>query len=265
MNEQEKKLLIDIIENEAEELKEEWVSLFSDEEKDEEYRYYEDFLGFFEECIDSDLNPRSNEAEALVQFLMKVVELKGDDKFFNFKDSVYTCYLKFPILKKLEDKQQFYFEIVSTITRFFEVITSKIIIKILKSNREVQEITLRELEERDAPISHVWKNTIMVSVVGTLDSHRVLKILDKVLEKLEKSDIEHVIIDIGSIYDINSEVARQIIKLNNAIHYMGAEGYLSGITPAIAKSLTNLDINLGDVNTFSTTYKAMEKIIEKSI
>ncbi|WP_457564817.1 STAS domain-containing protein [Caminibacter sp.] len=261
MSEKEKKLLIEIIENESEDLINEWVSLFDENEKDEEYRYYEDFLGFFEECVEADLNPKSPEAEALVNFLMKVVELKGEDKFFNFKDSVYTCYLKFPILKKLEEKGFFNFENVSEITQFFEAVTSKIIISILKANKEIQKSTMQELEERDAPISQVWRDTLMVSIVGTLDSYRVLKILDKILNKLEKSDIENVIIDIGSIYDINSEVARQIIKLNNAIHYMGSRAYLSGITPAIAKSLTHLDIKLGDIKTFSTTYKAMESII----
>ena len=265
MNEKEKKILVEIIENESEDLKKDWMNLFDEDEKEEEARYYEDFLGFFEECVQTELNPNTPEAEALVHFLMKVVELKGEDKFFNFKDSVYTCYLKFPILKKLEEKGFFYFSFVSVITQFFEAITSKIIISILRSNRKMQEHAMQELEERDAPISQVWRDTLMVSIVGTLDSHRVLKILDKILNKLEKSDIENVIIDIGSIYDINSEVARQIIKLNNAIHYMGARAYLSGITPSIAKSLTHLDIKLGDIKTFSTTYKAMEKIIGKDI
>ncbi len=263
MKELDKKLLKEIIENEAEDLINEWINLFDDEEKEDEYRYYEDFLGFFEECIEANLDPNSPEAEALVHFLMKVVELKGEDRFFNFKDSVYTCYLKFPIFKKLKEKNHFEYEIVSDLTKFFEAITSKIIINIIEANKELQESTIQELEERDAPISHVWRNTIMVSIVGTLDSHRMLKILDKVLNHLEKRDVENVIVDIGSIYDINSEVARQLIKLNNAIHYMGANAYLSGITPAIAKSLTHLDIKLGDIKTFSTTYKAMESIVGK--
>ena len=256
-----KNILKDMIENESEELIQYWIEMFPDEEKDEEYRYYDDFLGFFEECVESDLDPNSSEAEALKHFLEKLIEIKGEDKFFDFKDSVYTCYLKVPILKKLEEKGYFHFEIVSKITLFFESLTSKIIIDILKRNREIREGALEELEEREAPISEIWNSVIMVSIVGTLDSNRVLKIIDKVLDRLEKSNIEHVIIDIGAIYDVNSEVSRQIIKLNNAIHFMGANVYLTGITPSIAKSLTHLDINLGDVKTFSTTKRAMEYIL----
>jgi methyl-accepting chemotaxis protein len=64
---------------------------------------------------------------------------------------------------------------------------------------------------------------------------------------------------------MNSEVARQVIKLNNAIHFMGVNAYLTGITPAIAKSLTHLDIKLGDIKTFSTIQKAMECIINEKV
>ena len=256
-----KKILKDIIENESEDLIQEWISMFPDEEKDEEYRYYDDFLGFFEECVDTNLDPHSDEADALVHFLKKLIEIKGEDKFFNFKDSVYTCYIKVPILKKLEEKGYFNFDLVSKVTLFFESLTSKIIMDLLNQNREIQESAMDELEEREAPISEIWRGVIMVSIVGTLDSNRVLKIIDKVLERLEKSNIDNVIVDIGAIYDVNSEVSRQIIKLNNAVHFMGAKIYLTGITPSIAKSLTHLDINLGDVKTFSTTKKAMEYIL----
>ena len=256
-----KKVLKEIIEKESEDLIQYWIELFPDDEKDNEYRYYDDFLSFFEECVEADLDPKSPEAEALKKFLEKIIELKGEDKFFNFKDSVYTCYLKFPILRKLNEKGYFNFEIATKLTAFFESLTSKIIIDLLKTNKEIQQSTLNELEEREAPINEIWDKVIMLSIVGTLDSDRILKIIDKVLVKLEKNDIEHVIVDIGSIYDVNSEVSRQIIKLNNAVHFMGANVYLTGITPEIAKSLTHLDIHLGDIKTFSTTKKAMEYIL----
>ncbi len=256
-----KQILKEIIEKDNEELIQEWINLFPDEEKDEEYRYYDDFLGFFEECVESNLDINSDEAEALLHFLKKLIEIKGEEKFFNFRGSVYAYYLKLPILKKLEERAYFNYEFVSKINAFFENLVSRTIVEILKQNREIQKSSMAELEEREAPISEIWNGVIMVSIVGTLDSNRVLNIIDKVLEKLDKSEISHVIIDISAIYDVNSEVSRQIMKLNNAVHFMGANIYLTGITPSIAKSLTHLDIHLGDVKTFSTTKKAMEYIL----
>ena len=111
-------------------------------------------------------------------------------------------------------------------------------------------------------MSEILDDVLMVSIVGTLDSQRVLEIMDKVLQNLENRKIDHVIIDIGAIFDVNTEVTNQIIKLNKSIHYMGAKVYITGVTANIAKSLTHLDINLGDIRTFSTTKQAVYKILK---
>jgi len=77
-----------IIEKESEKLVNLWIENFDDlEEKEDQARYYDDFLGFFEECVERDLDIHSPETEALKMFLEKLIELMGQDKFFNFKDS----------------------------------------------------------------------------------------------------------------------------------------------------------------------------------
>jgi len=45
MSEKFKNTLIEIISNETEDLVHSWIELFDDKEKDDEYRYYDDFLG----------------------------------------------------------------------------------------------------------------------------------------------------------------------------------------------------------------------------
>ena len=242
-----------------------WLEYFSDEEKDEEYRYYDDFLGFFEECVQEDLNPTSDSAQAMKYFLEKLSELIGYEKFFNFNRSVYTCFLKFPVLKRMEELGLINYENVAVMTKFFEALTSRIIMEVLEHQQKIQEQSAEELAQREAPIAEIWERIFMVSIVGTLDSDRVLKIIDKVLENIELKNTQYVIIDISAIFDMNSEVANQLIKLNNAVHFMGATPVLTGITKNIAKSLTHLNINLGDVKTYSTTKLALEKILKEQL
>jgi len=265
MNENLKKLLKEIIKNDSELLVEKWIKYFDEEEKEDEARYYEDFLGFFEECVESNLDLNSPEAKALEMFLLKIIELIGEEEFFNFKNSVYTCYLKFPIYKRMSELKEFKYEYAKILTEFFEGLASKIIGEILEKNKTQTQMAMEELEEREAPISEIWDKVLMVSIVGTLDSDRIIKIIDKVLNRLEKNEVKAVIVDIGAIYDVNSEVSRQLMKLNNAIRFMGAEAYLTGITASIAKSLTHLEINLGNIKTFSTTKQAMEYILNGKV
>jgi len=257
--------LKEIVETQNEQLIGYWLEYFDDEEKDEAYRYYDDFLGFFEECIDVDLDLNSDETEAIFIFLTKIKETIGEEKFYNFKNSVYSCYLKFPLFKAMDERGIFDLENASKLTAFFESLTSKIMLEEQKENRNFKQNSTQELEQREAPVSELWDDIFMVTIVGTLDSDRVLKIIDKVLDFLEQKESKYVIIDISTIFDVNSEVTNQIIKLNNAVHFMGAIPMLTGITKNIAKSFTHLDISLGDIQTFSTTKAALKSILGNKV
>jgi len=257
--------LLEIVRNNTEEMIAEWIQYFEDsDQKDDEHRHYDDFLGFFEECVEEGLDSNSDTTQALQHFLLKIKEIIGEDLFFNFQGSVYTCFLKFPIFKLLEQKGLFAAENIIPITRFFEAITSHIILNLVSKNRVFQDSSIKELAEREAPMSEIWEGVLMVSIVGTLDSQRILEIIDKVLQYLEQHGSEHVVVDISAIFDVNSEVTSQLMKLNNAIHFMGAKAYITGVTANIAKSLTHLDISFGDIKTYATTKQAVQEIVAQN-
>ncbi len=262
MSEKFYKELEKIVVNQSEELIGYWLEYFDDEEKDEAYRYYDDFLGFFEECLESRLDVESDEREAMLLFLTKLQETMGAENFYHFKDSIYSCYLKFPLFRAMDNASIFNLENTSALTAFFESLTSSLMIKEHQKNSTFKEQSGQELQQREAPLNELWDGVFMVSIVGTLDSDRVLKIIDKVLDFLEKKGSRYVIIDIGAIFDINSEVTNQIMKLNSAVHFMGAVPMLTGITKNIAKSLTHLNISLGDIKTFPTTKAALKTILD---
>ncbi len=262
MNEVFYKELKEIVTNQSEELIGYWLEYFDDVQKDEAYRYYDDFLGFFEECLESKLDLKSDERDAMFLFLTKLQETIGTESFFHFKDSVYSCYLKFPLFRAMDNASIFNLKNASVVTAFFESLTSSLMLNEHQKNTKFKEESGQELQQREAPLNELWDDVSMVSIVGTLDSDRVLKIIDKVLDFLEQKGSSYVIIDIGAIFDINSEVTNQIMKLNNAVHFMGAVPMLTGITKNIAKSLTHLNISLGDIKTFPTTKAALKVILD---
>lgn len=255
--------LIKIVQQERTALIQDWIEYFPSEERESEMRYYADFLSFFEECLQSDLDSRSDEALALSNFLKKVAEIRGEEKFYNFRNSVYTCYLKFPLFKALDKAGSFHYPIAGKMTSFFEALTSRLIFSVLQENTKVQQASAAELSEREAPISEIWQGILLVSIVGTLDSNRVIQIIDKILDTLEHLKSDHVIIDINAIFDINTEVAHQIRKLYTAISLMGSHAYLTGISKNIAKAMTHLDLSIGEVQTFRSTRQAVEFILKR--
>ena len=266
MDEEFKLELINIITQKGDNLIKAWLELFDNEsDKDVQHRYYDDFLGFFGECLETNLYIDTEEYHATVSFLIKLAEMIGHEKFFKFRHCHYLAYMPLPIIKELEKTKHFKAENIKKISIFFESITSRIMLDIIADKKSFEEASATELEEREAPLSEIWDGILMVSIVGTLDSNRILKIIDKILDRLEQGDIEHVVVDISAIFDMNSEVANQIIKLNQAISFMGTTAYLTGITKNIAKSLTHLDISLGDIKTFNKTKDAVHSIIKDNI
>ncbi|GEM_PF-3251851 len=237
-----------------------WLNFFEESEQEVQHRYYADFLSFFAECVAENLEFNNDSYYALFSFMTRLSELIGEELFYDFRNSVFTCYLKFPILNAMEEKGVFTFRNVATLTAFFESLTSRLMLEYMEQRRKIEETTARELKEREAPMNVVGTRTLMVSIVGTLDSHRVMAIIDRVLTKIEEGYVRHVIIDINAILDMNTEVANQLVKLNKAIRFMGAYSYLAGITKNVAKSLMHLDINLGDIRTYNSTKDALRDI-----
>ena len=262
MEQEFKNELLRILKENNSDLIEHWLTLFDKNEIDEQHRYYDDFLGFFEECLEQNLFIGTDEYNATVQFLAKLISIIGQEEFFNFRHCHYLAYMPIPLFKELEKTGFLNADNLKKIHIFFESITAKLMIEILEDKKKYEKASIAELEEREAPLAEILDGILMVSIVGTLDSSRILKIIDKILDRLEEGDIQHVVIDISAIFDMNSEVANQILKLNNAISFMGVDSYLSGISKNIAKSLTHLDISLGSIKTFNQTKSAVKAILE---
>ncbi len=258
-------VLKQIIQEDKSALIEEWVTYFEPEERPAQARYYADFLSFFEECLESGLAVDSEEARALSHFMQKLAEILGDKRFFNFRSSVYTCYLKFPLMKQLEARGAFCFAIARRMTSFFESLTSRLVLHYVESRERAEAAAAKELQAREAPISEIWDGVLLVAIVGTLDSQRVIEIMDKVLSAVESTRAREVILDVGSIHDINTEVALQLQRLNHAIAFMGARAHLAGINKNIAKVMAQLDITVGEMATFRTVRQALESLVAASV
>ncbi len=239
--------MFDIILNNEKELIKIWNDLVGNKEYE---RFFDDFLGFFEECIKDDLNLKSDAVDALIIFFNRVKELIGDKKFFNLNDKIFIDVIKETFFIFLEQKEEFNYNNVKKLEDFFEAVEARFIKEYLDKANKLQEIMSNELIKREAPVSEILDGVLLIVLVGMLDSNRVMRIIDLILNKIEKTEAEYVIVDISNIEEINSEVANQIMKLTHAVKLMGTQALISGINSKIAKKFTHLQIDLGDLKTF---------------
>jgi rsbT co-antagonist protein RsbR len=72
------------------------------------------------------------------------------------------------------------------------------------------------------------------------------------LAKIKETSAKIIILDIQGVAAVDTAVANHLIKITKATKLMGCRCLISGISPAVAETLVQLGIELGDVATNAT-------------
>lgn len=121
----------------------------------------------------------------------------------------------------------------------------------------------KPIDEFETPISIIWDEILFASVVGILDSNRTQKLMDNILEKIAATESRLLLFDILGIPSVDSSVANHIIKITKATRLMGCDTIISGMSPGIAQTITQLGINLADITTTTTIKNAFKIALDK--
>ena len=134
------------------------------------------------------------------------------------------------------------------------------------SDRVVQEKKLKEqsrtIMEISTPAIKLWDRIIILPVVGVIDSLRAQQMMNTMLKKIMETSSKVIILDIQGVAAVDTAVANHLIKIAKATKLMGCSCILSGISPAVAETLVQLGIELGDISTNSTLQDALSDAFE---
>ncbi|MEA2086906.1 MAG: STAS domain-containing protein [Candidatus Caldatribacteriota bacterium] len=112
--------------------------------------------------------------------------------------------------------------------------------------------------EMATPLMVIWKNILLLPLVGTLDSQRAQLVMEMGLKKISETESKVVILDILGVPAVDTAVANHIIKITKATKLMGCDCILSGMSPDVAQSITQLGVDIGDLITRTTLKDALE-------
>jgi rsbT co-antagonist protein RsbR len=116
----------------------------------------------------------------------------------------------------------------------------------------------KSLLEMSTPVTPIWEGILLLPLVGIIDSVRTQDIMNKTLSKIGETRAKIFVLDISGVGAVDTAVANQLIKITKATLLMGCESIISGISPAIARTLVELGIQVGDVRTTATLRDALE-------
>ena len=129
------------------------------------------------------------------------------------------------------------------------------------------QVALNELNmalKMGAPITRIWRGVLLLPLVGMVDPNRARDILNKAVAKIAETRSRVLIMDISGVPVVDTMVANHLIKITKGTRLMGCESIISGISPAIAQTIAELGIDVGEVRTTATLQDALTSAFQRT-
>jgi rsbT co-antagonist protein RsbR len=120
-----------------------------------------------------------------------------------------------------------------------------------------QRLLLRELSVPVIPIS---ESTLIMPLVGALDSTRLQELQEQALRALAHSTARYLVLDITGVPIVDSQVAQGLLAVVQAGRLLGAQVLLVGIRPEVAQAIVGLGLDLREMDTASDLQSALTHI-----
>jgi anti-anti-sigma factor len=125
--------------------------------------------------------------------------------------------------------------------------------RLLGENRQQRE-TIREMS---VPVLPVNDSTLVLPLVGAMDTERLRLLQDQALRAIERSRAKTLILDITGVPIVDSQVAQGLIGVVQAARLLGAEVLLVGIRPEVAQAIVTLGLSLSELRTHNDLQGAL--------
>lgn len=138
----------------------------------------------------------------------------------------------------------------------------------VQTQAAAQQLLLAEIEQQRAtiqdlsvPVIPISDQTLVMPLVGALDSTRLRQAQEQSLRALERSTARTLVLDITGVPIVDTQVAQGLLMMIRSARLIGAEATLVGIRPEVAQTMVGLGIDLRDVRTFSDLQSALDQVV----
>ena len=147
---------------------------------------------------------------------------------------------------------------VRSVTKQMHLDTALVVETFSRLTTETITQQSRSLIAMSTPVTAIWRDVLLLPIVGIVDSQRSQDIMSAMLTKISEVQAKVIILDIGGVAIVDTAVANHLIKITKATKLMGCECTISGVSPAIAQTIVELGINVGEIRTTATLRDALE-------
>jgi rsbT co-antagonist protein RsbR len=128
--------------------------------------------------------------------------------------------------------------------------------------RQLEEANRRQMaaiREMSTPIIQVWDKVMCLPIVGVVDTKRSAEMMETLLNHVVESECRAVIVDVTGVDVVDTQTADHFIKMVRAANLLGAHCMITGISPQIAQTLTQIGVDLSGIKTLSNLQAGLEE------
>ncbi len=100
----------------------------------------------------------------------------------------------------------------------------------------------------DTPIIQIGQ-TLLLSLQGELDDSTMLGIEARLTNEVARTHATGTLIDVSGLNTVDSFIARAIARMGAMVRLLGSEVAIVGIQPAVAITLVELGVSMGQLDT----------------
>jgi rsbT co-antagonist protein RsbR len=123
-----------------------------------------------------------------------------------------------------------------------------------------QQLALQELS---TPVLDIWDDVLALPIIGTVDSSRSAQIMERLLGEIVAKRSRWVIIDVTGVEIIDTQTASHFLQIAKAVELLGARCLLTGLRPAVAQTLVELNVDLREVRTLRNLKHGLRYCIDR--
>jgi rsbT co-antagonist protein RsbR len=205
--------------------------------------------------LEADLNQAWFDARKHVGAVHAHIDLPND---IYFAGMAVSTNLMADRLRKAKSEVKDLDDTISSLTKLMYLDAYVVIEEIARINREKLSAGAKALMEMSTPVTPIWEGILLLPLLGILDSQRTQDVMNKTLSKIAETRAKVFVMDISGVSSMDTAVANQLLKITKATQLMGCETILSGLSPAIARTLVELGVNIGEVRTTATLRDSFE-------
>jgi rsbT co-antagonist protein RsbR len=120
------------------------------------------------------------------------------------------------------------------------------------------------LEELSTPLIPVTKDILVLPLIGSVDEARAKRMVEALLAGIVERQAKVAIIDITGVRAVNAAAVDGIMQAVRAVRLIGADVVLTGIRPSVARTVLELDLDLGGIVTFGTLQRGILHAMQRA-